>query len=310
MKCPSCGAKFKSGTSSCPKCGRYCGRTFANQTEDMFLTENRNPHNGGYTQQQQNIATQYSNTNDPNLQNPNDVMFYSSERISQNRIPQNPTAPDNSPSEIKSSTENPYDSLVGTLEKNTPFIGKESESPGNYADYKIYGKDYSYKPPVTDDDKNQPHTTEFFPDSIVEFKEHVKGRDIAKKINTYLIKLIVISVCLLLIALLEVKLMGASVFIIPIAVVNVSAFAVFLAAIKTSYNKKLTIAVAVYALLFSIVTEMLVNPIIEIAYYTFAVVAIFGFIIRQDVLCLHLIKTVFKYNEVWEDYLLSLKNKE
>lgn len=275
----------------------------------MFLTENKKPQNGGYTQQQQNVTMQYTNPNDTKLENPNDIMFYSSKRIALNKQQKENVNNHYIPQENTSSNVNPYDSIVGTLQSNSQFSGTELESPGNYADYQVYGKDYTYKPPAADNNENQPHTTEFFPENIVEFSSHVKGRDISKKIRTYLIKLIVISICLLLIALLEVKLMGASVFIIPIAVANVSVFAIFYAAIRNSYNKKLTIVIAFYALLFSIVTEFLVNPIIDIAYYTFAVVAIFGFIIRQDVLCMHLIKTLFKYNDIWEDYLISVENK-
>ena len=121
MKCPSSGMPLPRDTTSCPNCGRYCGRTFAATKEETFTAENRNPHNGGYTQQQQNVTMQYTNLNsDPN-ENPYNNMF----------APININIP--SESNLQSSTpethnpdSNPYDDIY-TMTMHGKLIGKRAK---------------------------------------------------------------------------------------------------------------------------------------------------------------------------------------
>ncbi len=307
MKCPSCGKKLKSGTTSCPNCGRYCGRTFANKNEDMFLTENKNPQNGGYTQQQQNLTVQYTNPDDISLQNPNDNMFFSTKKNTYNQQQDEKINNSNIFNEqtISDPNENPYDDIFGSIQNNECFSGVASMGSGNYADYQIYGNDETFISPAMDNNENKPHTTEFMPKNVVEFSNYVKARPITQKIGKILLKLMGISLILLIVTILEVKLMGASVIALSGALVNVAVCGTFFAVTKKTYQKIIGAAAAIYTFIFSLAIAYTVNDIIEVAYYTFAIVSIFGLAIRQDVLFSKLIKMLFKYHDLWEDYQLE-----
>ena len=302
---------LKAGTQSCPNCGRYCGRTFASKNEEMFLTENKNPHNGGYTQQNINVTTQYTNLGDAQLENPDDDIFFSTKKLRTEKPANDNTSTSEDYTNLSGdSADNLYHDISVTTQNNDIFTGVLLTGSGKYADYHIYGEEKPYTPPSDGSEQNQAHTEEFMPENIVEFSRHFKVRALTKKINTNLIKLTAISVLLLIVTILEVCFRGASILVIPAVIANTSVCTAFLTTTKKTYSKNITIAAALYTFLFSIVAAFMVNNIIEVAHYTFVVVSIFGIIIRQDVLFMHLISRLFKYNDAWEDYQLSNKNKE
>lgn len=153
MKCPSCGTFSKNGTTVCPKCGRYCGRTFKYKNDDVFTTINRTQHNGGYTQQNTKAVSQQYTGIDASKKN--DGMFYSASE--QNKTENN--SPAQNTDDFHNPDTNPYDN------KAYNEIRREN-IPANA------------------------HIEEFVANNIIEFSKHRFGREIVNKIFFMLLALI------------------------------------------------------------------------------------------------------------------------
>lgn len=153
MKCPSCNLKLKSDTKTCPGCGRYCGRTFDSKTEDVFLSESKNPPNRGYTQQQQkNVDCQYTRSADSSV--------------------------------------NPYDDLFIPLQPETAL--EEEADLSLLPEHDVNSNPYECVDNETnsENDGKRPHESEFVATNIVEFGRHMFGRESARKIAVYVVGLL------------------------------------------------------------------------------------------------------------------------
>lgn len=154
MNCPNCGTiSSKFTTSTCPKCGRYLGRSSKSYGYDVFTTAKRTPNNGGYTQQNAKETSQNYTGLTP-ADGIDDGTFFSEKNINK---------PDTNEDEFIDISHNP---------ENNPY------------DTKVYTE------PRNTDVNSNAHSTEFVANDIVEFSKHRFGRDIANKILFMLIGLI------------------------------------------------------------------------------------------------------------------------
>lgn len=269
MKCPSCGAKFKNGTTTCPSCRRYCGRTFESRSEDIFLTENRNPANGGYTQQQQNVSIQYTTTNENSDINPYGDMFFSTTR---NEMAETNTQPDEFI---------PYDSNAN------PYDEAMEEDRISYENI-----------------QNDPHSTVYTASNVLEFREHMFGRELARKLKHSFNALIVISIISLLAAIR----FDQTYLTIPFVILNAAVMIPLSLKAKKTYSKSLSLKIVAYSMIYSITifvfseifnnsTVCAINEIslrvLYIALCTGAALMISAF---------RLFSQITKYYETWESY--------
>ena len=153
MKCPSCGKTAKNGTVVCPKCGRYCGRTFASKHEEVFSSQSRTPQNGGYTQHSKpKSSAEHTASKENTDMSRYDDVFFSTER----KQKWGKNFKKNGNTEHKADS-NPYDNSVY----------KEIEIPSQ--------------------NKRETHTSEFVPEDIVKFRKHRFERDLANLIDFYIL---------------------------------------------------------------------------------------------------------------------------
>ena len=215
MKCPSCKAEFKIGTVSCPNCGRYCGKSLAPDTEEVFMTENINPINGGYTQQQKNAAVIY-------------------------------TTPDGN------RTENPYNEIFSPVQKNiSPENYSESQRvvPHNpisnpYADMESHFDKKPILQPIVSDNpySRTPHTTEFIPNDVVEFAKHMDARSRSRELRFFFYGMPVIGIISIFTACLVDKTAAIALYMIFHTII----LTVFAVIMKKTYGKSAAAAFSVY----------------------------------------------------------------
>ena len=264
MKCPSCGEVSKNGTVVCPKCGRYCGRTFASKNEEVFSSRYRTPYNGGYTQQAQPKAE-----NDKLTQNgttdasQNDDMFFSTERKQYwgKDIKKNGTA-----EHIAES--NPYDSSV--------YKEQEKPSPAK-----------------------EVHTTEFVAENIVQFRKHRFARDLANLTDLHILGLFAAT----LIGIVFDLIIDTSRKTAPIVLVYTFFLIIFSLIAKKTYRKFATISIAVLTIIYTVVMMISVIKVHSVKYAA-EIIFVYLPIAAQDIMCARLTVLMSRYHDHWEAYKL------
>lgn len=263
MKCPSCGKTSKTGTVVCPKCGRYCGRTFASKNEEVFSSSSRTPQNGGYTQQARpkkgSENTDFKGSTDNNRY---DDMFFSTNR-KQNwgkDLKKNGNAQHKADS-------NPYDNSVY----------KETEIPSQ--------------------SKNETHTSEFVAEDIVKFRKHRFARDLANLIEFYILGVFAADlICLAFDLVIDTTRKTA-----PILYVYTFILFVFSLITKKTYSRFSSVCIAVFTTIYTVVMMIAVIKVhslenaVELFFIYFPIAA-------QDILCVKLMFAMSKYHDHWEAY--------
>lgn len=263
MKCPSCGETSKNGTIVCPRCGRYCGRTFAAGNEEVFSSRNRTPHNGGYTQQ---------------------------------------THPKNNSEHITSGVKQDigkYDDMFFSTDRKQHW-GKDLKKNGNFlhkSDSNPYDSSVYKENEIPSQSRKEAHTSEFVAEDIVKFSRHRFARDLANLIEFYILGVFAADlICLVFDLIIDATRVTALILLVYTFLLTV--FSIIAA--KT-YRRFSAVCISALTVIYTVVMMIAVIKIHSVEnaqelYFIYFPIA------AQDILCVKLTLAMSKYHDHWEAY--------
>ena len=227
------------------------------------MSSNRNPANGGYTQQRRNSDdSKYTNPTGKTVVSDEDDMFFSSKRNEFTETDLQPESMEPHDTEI-----NHYDAMSKAFEET----GEQREEKG--------------------------HTMEFVASNILEFSRHMFARKYANRIRLYLFGIVFFDfICLFFDILIDASritppfMIGYTVILLVLSVVT-----------RKTYRKLPTTCIAFLAIIFSVIMIVMISNIDKTArapelYFIYIPLA------AQDVLCMRLSLVMSKYQDTWDMY--------